>query len=93
MQVCTSPFLQSVWINDFFAINFINSSEQANLADTDFRKYGTLIFQEIVVLCSWVQYSVANAANVFNLDESITSQALSRMYKTWFLSIFCADGL
>jgi len=84
--MCTSMFTKSVWLNGYFDINFINSSENYTLPSTDFRSRGVLTFSNLVSLCLLASVTIEYAEAVFSTDELVTAQTLSRIY---LLYLFC----
>lgn len=79
-KICTSVFLDPVWLDGYFTINFANQSETLSLPGEDFRRDGLYKFYNLYSLCQLANSTIAMAQAVFVADEFITAQALPRMY-------------
>lgn len=80
LQICTSMFIQSRWLDGYFTMKFPNESRRPNLPEIDFRLEGWRAFNAYAILCGLASSMVTNAMNVFLKNEFITAQALSCKY-------------
>jgi hypothetical protein len=70
-------FLQSVWLDGYFTMNFANSSEIPSLPEDDFRYIGLYVFYNLLSLCQIASNTIDMATAVFVPDEFVTAQAVS----------------
>lgn len=80
--MCSSQFINPIWLTDIFTIRFPNGTNLVPLAADDFRTNGHSYFTRIGGLCGFSFTLVLACQNAIFHEEFITATALSRKYST-----------
>lgn len=79
-QICSSMFLQPVWLDGYFSRHFANASSGPPVAMFDFRISGYYVFSSLQTYCQLAVVTVVNAQTVFIQEQFVSAQALSSKY-------------
>ena len=77
LQICTSTFVQPIWLKGYFDMKFENPYDVRNLWQYDFRNIGWYYFYNIASFCIVAKETVAVAESLFLTNKLISAQILN----------------